>query len=71
MPAALAFFMYLGREVRVSDANNAPAPMAAYFGLVAAGAYTTTDTAAKLLGRAPRSYAGWLERHRSRFVGER
>jgi hypothetical protein len=37
--------------------------MAAYFGLVAAGVYKTTDTASKVLGRAPRSYADWLQQH--------
>jgi uncharacterized protein YbjT (DUF2867 family) len=62
---------HLGRDVRVSAPNNAPAPMAAYFALVAAGAYKTTDTAAKVLGRAPHAYADWLERHRSHFVGGR
>ncbi len=48
-------------------ANGAPtahAPaIARYFRLVAAGFYETTDTTAKLLGRAPRSYADWLERN--------
>jgi hypothetical protein len=54
---------HLGREIRVSASNAGPVPMAAYFGLVAAGAYKTTDTAAKVLGRAPRAYADWLQQH--------
>jgi uncharacterized protein YbjT (DUF2867 family) len=29
----------------------------------AAGVYKTTDTAAKVLGRPPRSYADWLEKN--------
>jgi hypothetical protein len=37
--------------------------MAAYFGLVAAGVYRTTDAASKVLGRGPRSYADWLRQH--------
>jgi uncharacterized protein YbjT (DUF2867 family) len=37
--------------------------MAAYFTKVAAGFYKTTDTAAKVLGRAPRAYAEWLEKN--------
>jgi uncharacterized protein YbjT (DUF2867 family) len=45
--------------------NGAPgeyAPlMAMYFAKVAKGFYKTTDTAGKLLGRAPRAYANWLE----------
>jgi len=53
---------FVGREVRVfrSDGERAPA---GYFGLVAAGVYKTTDTAAKVLGRAPRAYADWLAQH--------
>jgi hypothetical protein len=43
--------------------------MAAYFGLVAAGVYRTTDTAAKVLGRVPRTYAEWLEQHLPVVVG--
>jgi uncharacterized protein YbjT (DUF2867 family) len=35
--------------------------MAVYFAKVAQGFYKTTDTAGKLLGRAPRAYADWLE----------
>jgi uncharacterized protein YbjT (DUF2867 family) len=53
---------FLGREIRVPESAGQPA---GYFGLVAAGAYTITDTAAKLLGRTPRSYAEWLEQHRA------
>jgi uncharacterized protein YbjT (DUF2867 family) len=65
----------VGREVKVFEgdiealrealiangarAEHAPA-MARYFAKVAAGLYTTTDTAAKVLGRAPRAYADWL-----------
>jgi uncharacterized protein YbjT (DUF2867 family) len=48
--------------------NGAPgeyAPlMAAYFTKVAAGFYKTTDTAGKVLGRAPRSYVDWLEQNK-------
>jgi len=54
---------FLGREVRVSEFNGERAPLAGYFGLVAAGVYKTTETAAKVLGRAPRTYAEWLEQH--------
>lgn len=54
---------HVGREVRVSSSNAGPVPMAAYFGLVAAGVYRTTDAASKVLGRGPRSYADWLRRH--------
>lgn len=65
----------VGREVRIFEgdleafrdaliANGVPgehAPvMAKYFDMVAAGFYETTDTAGKLLGRAPRAYAHWL-----------
>jgi uncharacterized protein YbjT (DUF2867 family) len=53
----------LGREVRVFEGNGERASMAGYFGLVAAGVYKTTDTAAKVLGRAPRAYADWLEQN--------
>jgi uncharacterized protein YbjT (DUF2867 family) len=53
---------FLGREVRVFQNNGDRAPTG-YFGLVAAGVYKTTDTAAKVLGRAPRRYADWLERN--------
>jgi uncharacterized protein YbjT (DUF2867 family) len=67
-----------GRELKVFDgdpeafrealiANGAPtahAPaIARYFAKVAAGLYKPTDTAAKVLGRAPRAYADWLERN--------
>jgi uncharacterized protein YbjT (DUF2867 family) len=51
---------FLGREVRVFDGD---APMMGYFGLVAAGVYKTTDTAAKVLGRPPRTYVKWLEKN--------
>ena len=51
---------FLGREVRVFESNGERAPVAGYFGLVAAGVYKTTGTAAKVLGRKPRSYAQWL-----------
>jgi uncharacterized protein YbjT (DUF2867 family) len=37
--------------------------MAGYFAKVAAGLMKTTDTAAKLLGRAPRAYVRWLEQN--------
>ena len=40
-----------------------PPAMARYFAKVAAGFYKTTDTAAKVLGRAPRTYAHWLEQN--------
>jgi uncharacterized protein YbjT (DUF2867 family) len=49
----------VGRDVSVVD--GAPAP--GYFGMVAAGLYLRTDTASELLGRAPRTYAEWLEQH--------
>jgi uncharacterized protein YbjT (DUF2867 family) len=66
----------VGREVKVFDggleafcealiANGAPseyAPaMTRYFTKVAAGFYKPTETASKVLGRAPRAYADWLE----------
>ena len=51
---------FLRREVRVFESNGERAPTAGYFGLVAAGVYKTTGTAAKVLGRKPRSYAQWL-----------
>jgi uncharacterized protein YbjT (DUF2867 family) len=53
---------FLGRQIEVAENAAEPAPMAAYFGLVAAGVYRTTDTANKVLGRAPRAYADWLKR---------
>lgn len=43
--------------------EHAPA-MARYFAKVAAGLYTTTDTATKVLGRAPRTYDQWIEQNR-------
>ncbi len=52
---------FLGREIRVFESSATPPPIGGYFGLVAAGVYKTTDTAAKVLGRAPRAYADWLE----------
>ncbi len=60
---------FLGREVRVFESNGERAPVAGYFGLVAAGAYKTTDTAAKVLGRSARTYAEWLEQHRPVVFG--
>lgn len=66
----------VGRELKVFEgdltafrealiANGAPseyAPaMARYFAKVAAGVYKPTDTAAQVLGRAPRVYADWLK----------
>jgi uncharacterized protein YbjT (DUF2867 family) len=66
----------LGREIKafVGDAeafrealitkggwSGYPPAMARYFAKVAAGLYPTTNTAAKVLGRAPRAYADWLE----------
>jgi uncharacterized protein YbjT (DUF2867 family) len=68
----------VGRELKVFEgdleafrealiANGAPgahAPaMARYFAKVAAGVYEPTDTAAKVLGRAPRAYSDWLEQN--------
>jgi uncharacterized protein YbjT (DUF2867 family) len=68
----------VGRELKVFEgdveafrealiANGAPgehAPsMARYFAKVVAGLYKPTDTAAKVLGRAPRAYAHWLEQN--------
>ena len=54
----------LGRPIQAFDGPLDALPMAGYFRLVAAGIYKTTDTAAKLLGRTPRSYAHWLGEHR-------
>jgi uncharacterized protein YbjT (DUF2867 family) len=54
---------FLQRRVRAYDGDVDQLSMAGYFRLVAAGKYQTTDTAAKLLGRAPRAYADWLEEH--------
>ena len=66
----------VGRELKIFEgdleafrvtliANGAPAAhapaMAHYFAKVAAGLYEPTDTAGKVLGRAPRAYADWLE----------
>lgn len=63
--ADLAAFLskFLRREVRVVQDDGRRSPATGYFRLVAEGAYTTTDTAARLLGRAPTSYVEWLERH--------
>jgi len=54
---------FVGRQVTVVDGDLEGQPMANYFSLVAAGVYHTTDTAAELLGRPPRSYADWLEQN--------
>lgn len=54
---------FLGREVKAPEETGGSPPAGGYFGLVAAGAYTITDTAAKVLGRPPRSYVNWLERN--------
>jgi uncharacterized protein YbjT (DUF2867 family) len=69
----------LGRELKVFEgdvealrqaliASGAPgeyAPtMARYYGKVAKGFFKTTDTAAKVLGRLPRTYADWLQDNR-------
>jgi uncharacterized protein YbjT (DUF2867 family) len=47
--------------------NGVPAEfaplMAGYFAKVAAGVFKTTDTAGTVLGRAPRSYADWIEQN--------
>jgi uncharacterized protein YbjT (DUF2867 family) len=52
----------LGTALVDSGAPGDYAPlMADYFAKVAKGFYKTTDTAGKLLGRAPRSYENWLE----------
>jgi uncharacterized protein YbjT (DUF2867 family) len=51
---------FLKREVRLLERDGEGGPLAGYFASVAAGAYKITDTAAKLLGRAPRAYADWL-----------
>ena len=68
----------VGRELKVFEgdlaafrdaliANGAPAAhapaMARYFAKVSAGLYEPTDTAAKVLDRAPRAYADWLEQN--------
>lgn len=68
----------VGRELKVFEgdpeafraalvANGAPeahAPaMVRYFAKVAARVYEPTDTAARVLGRAPRAYADWLEQN--------
>ncbi len=72
---AMLLSKVVGREIRIFEgdldalrdaliANGAPgehAPvMAKYFDMVAAGFYKPTDTAAKLLGHAPRTYEDWL-----------
>jgi len=61
---ASLFSNFLGRTIRAFEGDPNGIPMAGYFRLVAAGAYTTTDTAAKLLRRAPRAYAHWLSKNR-------
>jgi hypothetical protein len=37
--------------------------MTRYFKKVAAGVYAPTDTVARVLGRAPRAYADWVEQN--------
>lgn len=61
--ASLANFLstQLGRDVRAPD--TVPASPGGYFGLVVAGVYRTTDTAARVLGREPRPYADWLRQN--------
>jgi uncharacterized protein YbjT (DUF2867 family) len=53
------------REALITKGGRSgyPLAMARYFTKVATGLYKTTDTAAKVLGRPPRSYAQWLERN--------
>jgi len=53
------------REALISKGGRSgyPPAMARYFAKVAAGLYPTTDTACKVLGRPPRSYADWLEKN--------
>lgn len=66
----------LGRDLRVFEGNNnalrqaliangAPGEhtpaMVRYFAKVASGFYQRTDTVGKILGRAPRRYADWLD----------
>jgi uncharacterized protein YbjT (DUF2867 family) len=55
---------HLDREVRAPD--TVPASPSGYFGLVVAGVYRTTDTAARVLGREPRPYADWLRQNLGR-----
>ena len=53
---------FLGRKIKVLEDGSGRAPTpSGYFGMVAAGVYQKTDVAGKLLGRAPISYARWLE----------
>jgi len=52
----------LQREIRTVRSNEQN-PLGGYFGLVAAGVYERTETAANLLGRRPRSYADWLQQN--------
>jgi uncharacterized protein YbjT (DUF2867 family) len=50
-------------------APEAYAPlMAGYFATVAAGHWRTTDTAGRLLGRKPGSYAQWLDRNLASII---
>lgn len=58
---------FLKRDVKALEAG-ANTPMAGYFALVAAGAYKTTDTATKILGRVPRSYEAWLHSNFDKLV---
>lgn len=51
---------FLQRDIRVADPDEGSSPRGGYFDLVAAGAYRPTDVTARVLGRAPRSYAEWL-----------
>jgi uncharacterized protein YbjT (DUF2867 family) len=51
----------VGHDLKVYDGDVASAPMAKYFAMVRAGLYVPTDMAGRLLGRAPRSYARWLQ----------
>lgn len=75
---AKALSRVVGRELKVFEgdlkafrealiANGAPAAhapaMARYFAKVAAGFYEPTETAANVLGRAPRAYADWLDKN--------
>jgi hypothetical protein len=52
----------VNQDLLRAPAAHAPA-MVRYFAKVAAGIYEPTDTAAKVLGRAPRAYAEWLEQN--------
>jgi uncharacterized protein YbjT (DUF2867 family) len=56
-----------GRDVRVVEGVQA----AGYFSLVAAGMYYPTDTASRLLGRAPRAYRDWLGQNARTLISSR